>query len=248
MCASWRNLESMNENDFDTAGLARFLHISPQQVDRLISRQELPGRKIGGEWRFSRAAVHHWLEERLGVFDDLTLARMEAALEPTQREPDEHSVTQLLRPELIRIGLRAKTRNSVIRDMVELAEQAHLLWDPPRMIDAIRSREDLMSTAMDNGVAILHPRRPLPSILAEPFLALGISIQGIPFGGSRRLTDIFFLRRVDIGSGAPPRLGTFESPVSARSIPDRIARSGQRNRRIGDHWQSRGAIGRRLDC
>ena len=61
------------------------------------------------------------------------------------------------------------------------------------MADAIKAREELQSTAMDNGVAILHPRRPQVGILAESFLALGITSQGIPFGGSRHLTDIFWL-------------------------------------------------------
>ena len=61
------------------------------------------------------------------------------------------------------------------------------------MADAVRAREQLQSTAMDNGVALLHPRRPLANILAEPVLAVGISPQGIPFGGSSRLTDVFLL-------------------------------------------------------
>jgi PTS system nitrogen regulatory IIA component len=46
---------------------------------------------------------------------------------------------------------------------------------------------------MDNGAALLHPRRPLPGILEEGFIALGITHQGIPFGGSRELTDVFWL-------------------------------------------------------
>jgi PTS system nitrogen regulatory IIA component len=49
------------------------------------------------------------------------------------------------------------------------------------------------STALDNGVALLHPRRPMPAILAEALIALGISPGGIPFGSGGRLTDIFFL-------------------------------------------------------
>ena len=61
------------------------------------------------------------------------------------------------------------------------------------MIEAVRARENLHPTALDNGVALLHPRRPLASILGEPFLALGRTVNGIPFGGGRTLTDIFFL-------------------------------------------------------
>ncbi len=62
------------------------------------------------------------------------------------------------------------------------------------MIDAVMAREDLHPTALDNGVALLHPRRPQTSILAEPLLALGRSAQPLPFGNqSGHLTDVFFL-------------------------------------------------------
>ena len=78
--------------------------------------------------------------------------------------------------------------------MVELAAGTGLLWDPEKMAEAVTAREEMQPTALDNGVALLHPRRPLPTILAEPLLALGVTAGGIPFGGSRgTLTDIFFL-------------------------------------------------------
>ena len=62
------------------------------------------------------------------------------------------------------------------------------------MADAVRARETLHPTALDNGVALLHPRRPMTTVLAEPLIALGRTHHGIPFGGPRgMLTDIFFL-------------------------------------------------------
>ena len=62
------------------------------------------------------------------------------------------------------------------------------------MTEAIRNREELYPTAMDNGVALLHPRRPMPNILGQAVLALGICPGGIPFGGNHgALTDVFFL-------------------------------------------------------
>jgi PTS system nitrogen regulatory IIA component len=78
--------------------------------------------------------------------------------------------------------------------MSELAAETGFLWDSGKMAEAVRDRENLHPTALDNGVALLHPRRPLPAILAEAFLALGRTYQGIPFGGRRgSLTDVFFL-------------------------------------------------------
>jgi PTS system nitrogen regulatory IIA component len=62
------------------------------------------------------------------------------------------------------------------------------------MSEAVAERESLHPTALENGVALLHPRRPQASILAEPLVALGISTQPIPFGNTTgHLTDVFFL-------------------------------------------------------
>ena len=61
------------------------------------------------------------------------------------------------------------------------------------MAEAIRSREDMHTTALANGVALLHPRRPLPKILAQAFVAVGVTSTGIPFGTDVPLTDVFFL-------------------------------------------------------
>ena len=55
-------------------------------------------------------------------------------------------------------------------------------------------RSALHPTALENGVALLHPRRPQSSILSDSFVALGITTQPFPFGTtSGHQTDIFFL-------------------------------------------------------
>src|SRR5205814_1233795 len=103
-------------------------------------------------------------------------------------------ISELLLPEAIAIPLDARTRSSVIKAMVELAAKTGLLWDSAEMAEAVQAREKLHPTALDNGVALLHPRRPLPHILGQPLLALGKTASGVPFGSeSGQLTDIFFL-------------------------------------------------------
>jgi PTS system nitrogen regulatory IIA component len=100
----------------------------------------------------------------------------------------------LLQPETAFVPLMARTKRSVIKNICDLTAETGKLWDPVKMAEALTSREELHPTALGNGVALLHPRRPLPSIMGEPFLALGITTSGIPFGGPRGcLTDVFFL-------------------------------------------------------
>ena len=57
----------------------------------------------------------------------------------------------------VQVPLGARTRNSVITNMVEVAARTLWLWDPPKMVEAVRGREELYPTAMDNGVALMHP-------------------------------------------------------------------------------------------
>ena len=186
----------MANNDFDIDSLAAYLHLNPQQVMRMADRGKLPGRKLGGQWRFAEAEIHHWLEDRIGVSDDEELSQVEGVLDRSDRGNVDSVATihELLQPTAIEVPLQARTRNSVIDRMSRLAESTGLLWDAEKMAEALRAREELHPTALDNGVALLHPRRPQTAILAEAFLAFGRTSQGIPFGGSRGgLTQVFFL-------------------------------------------------------
>jgi PTS system nitrogen regulatory IIA component len=185
----------MPEEDFDIDALAAYLHLAPAQVAKMADRGQIPGRRVGGAWRFAHAEIHHWLEERIGAFDDAELARLEGRLEQSRHaEPGAIVLAQLLPLEAIAVPLPARTRSSVISSMCELAARTGWLWDPEQMAEAVRHREDMYPTALDNGVALLHPRRPMPGILAQPFLAFGRTDRGIPFAGRRGiLTDCFFL-------------------------------------------------------
>ena len=186
----------MATDDFDIDSLAAYLHLTPDQVRKMAERGRLPGRRVGGSWRFSRAEIHHWFEDKIGASDESELIAVEKVLDRHSRptaEPD-LDLAQLLSIERIALPLNARTKNSVIDEICKFAASTGALWLPEDMADAIRSREELHPTALGNGVALLHPRRPQPSLYGDSFLALGVTSSGIPFGGPRgALTDIFFL-------------------------------------------------------
>lgn len=181
--------------DFDLASLATYLHLSPQQVQKLAERGKIPGRKVAGQWRFSRAEIHHWLERRIGLAtEDDDLVEMEAQLREQAPTSGDVNIVSLLPREAIEVPLAARTRNAVIRRMVEVAARTGWLWDVDAMTEVVLAREEMHPTALENGVALLHPRRPLSRILEQPFLAFGRTASGIPFGSqSGTLTDCFFL-------------------------------------------------------
>lgn len=179
--------------DFDVAALAAYLHITPDKVLKLVKQDKLPARRVGGELRFSEAEVHHWLEDRIGVSDEGQLLKVEAALDRAAPQHPDWRIAEYCTPERIAIPLGSRTRGSAIRDMCKLAARGGLMWDAAAMAQAVQAREDLHPTALDNGVALLHPRRPQTSILSDSVVALGIAPQGIPFASGGQLTDVFFL-------------------------------------------------------
>ena len=182
--------------DFDIQTLSAYLHLTPEQVRKMAERGKLPGRRIGGQWRFSRAEIHTWFENRIGASDEKELVAVEKVFEiqATKETVEEFHIPDLLRLENIFSPLLAKTKIKVITKICDMVAETGALWEPDKMAEAIHSREALHPTALENGVALLHPRRPMSQAMGEPFLGLGVTTSGIPFGGPRGcLTDIFFL-------------------------------------------------------
>ncbi len=184
----------MPHSNLNMVQLCRYLHLPEIRVKKLVDKGVIPGRRVNGEWVFSRDEVNRWLEQRIGESDDAELADVETALERHESSDSPVQISKLIPEGGIALPLQAKTRDSAIRSMVALGMETGLLWDANALTQAVKQREELHSTALDNGVALLHPRRPLPSIMEEAFIVLGMMPSGIPFGGGfDNKTDVFFL-------------------------------------------------------
>jgi PTS system nitrogen regulatory IIA component len=182
----------MSNEMMDLEQLAVYLQRDVREVSKLASRGHLPGQKVSGQWRFARAEINHWLETQLPGFTDQQLTAMEASHAPD--DDQEPLVSTLLSQACMAVPLAAGTKASVLRELVRLAEQSWQVYDPAGLLDALRLREDMGTTALPSGVAIPHPRRSLPSVLGESLIAYGRTASGIPFGAAHgALTDIFFL-------------------------------------------------------
>lgn len=44
--------------------VAEYLRLAESTVYRLVKNGSLPGRKLGGNWRFSRKSLDEWLKEK----------------------------------------------------------------------------------------------------------------------------------------------------------------------------------------
>jgi PTS system nitrogen regulatory IIA component len=173
--------------------LAQHLGRDQREIERLADRQVIPGRKRDGEWRFHSAEITHWLEREMHRFTDSELAAVEQA---QRSDDDEHELpfSFLLKPDTVEVPLHARTKRSVIEEMIAVAARSWAIWNVETVTRAVTEREDLMSTALPGGIALPHPRQPLPDALGDSVVAFGRTMSGIPFGASdNSLSDLFFL-------------------------------------------------------
>ena len=172
----------------DLDQLAVYLKRDVREVSKMANRGYLPGHKVSGQWRFAPAEINYWIETQMHAYTEEELSALENQAVP------EPLLSSLLSEAAMAVPLKAGTRSSVLKELVKLADQTWHVYDPAGVLSAIKQREDMGSTALASGVAIPHPRRPLPQALGESVMAFGRTASGIPFGASHgNLTDIFFL-------------------------------------------------------
>ena len=53
----------MDKEILDVSRAAKLLGLSAQGIARLARNGDIPGRKVGREWRFTRAAILSWLSK-----------------------------------------------------------------------------------------------------------------------------------------------------------------------------------------
>ena len=170
------------------------LGAEPRRLERMAQAGEIPCQKVGGQFRFNRATVTEWLQQHMSKFKEEHLAEVDAGITAhREARPDELIISPLLRPEVVTTNLGSRTKDSTIRHLVDLSQKTGLVYDPKELLEAVKFREELCSTAIGDEIAIPHPRRPLPYAIGGPLLVVARTSQGIAFGApDGQLTRLFF--------------------------------------------------------
>ena len=87
-------------------------------------------------------------------------------------------LTDYIDPSCVRAGLESRDKDSTLKTMVDLVGDEGLIGDRASLLDALKHREEVVSTGIGNRVAI--PHADLPEI-EKPRLALGVFPEGVDF-------------------------------------------------------------------
>lgn len=176
--------------------VARYLHLNRAEVERLVKSQDIPFERHGKQVIFRKIEIDSWASPRILGLDGQRLAEYH---EQSTRAARQKAQSDAILPELMALDwiepvLPAKTKASVLREMSALAERTGRVWDPHGLLSGLQAREELCSTGIPGGLALLHTRSPESFLFESSFMVLGRTVQPIPFGApDGQPTDLFFL-------------------------------------------------------
>lgn len=186
----------MPYRSFNLQEAARYLHLQPADVERLVKNQDIPFERHGERLAFRKVELEAWASRRILRLEGRRLAdyHQKTSRDVQKFTSDAALLPELIKPEYIEAALPAKTKASVLREMVLLAEKTGKVLDPKGLLEGLENREKLCSTGLPGGLALLHTRNPDDYLFESGFIALGRTTQPIPFGApDGRPTHLFFL-------------------------------------------------------
>jgi fructose-specific phosphotransferase system IIA component len=99
-------------------------------------------------------------------------------------------LSNLIKKELIIREVNAKSRDEIIREVVQFLKKKELIGNEKEIINKLIERENQATTAVADGIAIPHCKS---KNLEEPILALAVSKEGVDFNSTnKKPTHIFF--------------------------------------------------------
>jgi excisionase family DNA binding protein len=177
--------------------VAQYLRLNPIDIERLVKEQDIPFERRGPRVVFRKIDIDAWASPRVLRLEGRRLVDYCQKTSPSsnrQHLGNQVVLPTILRPDFIDPALPARTKASVLREMAALAEKTGRVWDPAGLLAGLKAREQLSSTALPGGLALLHTREQESYLFESAFLVFGRTMQEIPFGApDGRPTTFFFL-------------------------------------------------------
>ncbi|MBP7310278.1 MAG: PTS sugar transporter subunit IIA [Candidatus Cloacimonetes bacterium] len=165
------------------ADAAKKLKVSERVIQEMIATNVFESKLVGKNVKIDEDSLNEWLEN-LNEVDEkmLALKRVICHFE------------EYMRPENIFLDFSAENKYDAIRILSEKAKDLKLVRDARWLYEVVVAREELISTAIGNGVALLHPRHLHPSKIKTPSILFGRSSEGVDFDApDNKPVNIFFM-------------------------------------------------------
>jgi len=155
--------------------VASYLKVAEKTVLRMVHRNELPSVKVGNQWRFSRSVIDEWLHTRMQTGMDSPPG--DAGAGASTLPP----ISRMMRDDLVVMHMTPGTKEQVLTQLVRPVVAAGLTDDATGLLDKLLQREQMVSTAVGQGIAFPHVRHPQDNPVEGPLLVVGRCSPGTDF-------------------------------------------------------------------
>ena len=175
--------------------VATMLGWSARFIDGLVKHEKLPGLIIDDQWKFERSELIAWLEQKIKTLDHTHVVAWENQIDfPVTEHGEYDPVTIQLSKTGILLDEPISDKQGLLKKLADFSHDTGAIADRVTLLDSLKERELLCSTALPGGLAICHPRRPLPGLAHKPFIRFIRTARSIPFGAEdHSRTQLFFL-------------------------------------------------------
>lgn len=168
------------KNLFSLKEAAALLNVADKTLDRMASNGVIPATKVDGLWVFTRGDI-----EKTRTQQQAAVAPRAGGVMPagkTQALPVMPLVANLLTPGRVKLDLRSTNRDGVLRELVALVIEPHEKRSADMLFEALKTREEMCPTCINEGVAIPHARNALVGLVDRTVIAYARSRHGVDFG------------------------------------------------------------------
>lgn len=162
---------------------AKYLKVSEKVIHEMVNDNVFKVAKSGKNIKIDKDTIDAWMEN-LSQNDEEQLAMQRTICR----------FEEYFRPENIFLDFHADNKYEAIRIAAEKAKELKIVRDAKWLYEVVVAREELVSTAVGNEVALLHPRHLHPTKIKTPSILFGRSDEGVEFDApDNKAVSIFFM-------------------------------------------------------
>ncbi|MBM4400110.1 MAG: PTS sugar transporter subunit IIA [Candidatus Cloacimonetes bacterium] len=165
------------------AEAAKLLKVSERVIQEMINEKTFETKLVGKSIKIEAESLNEWMEN-LTESEEKTLALKRVICH----------FEEYMRAENIFLDFEVENKYEAIRYLSEKAKDLKLVRDARWLYEVVVAREELISTAIGNGIALLHPRHLHPSKIKSPSILFGRSETGVDFDApDNKPVHLFFM-------------------------------------------------------
>jgi PTS system nitrogen regulatory IIA component len=151
--------------------LTRLFKVSEKTIYRWIKRHGLPAYRVHHQFRFNRTDLLEWAAARRVNVSAGTLDPAGRGSSALPEPPSPTSLAEALEAGGIYYRVGGTDKAAVLAEIVRLLRLPERI-DRALLLEILRAREELGSTAIGDGIAIPHPRNPIMFNVEQPTITL----------------------------------------------------------------------------